>query len=409
VTVDESLVARAGIERFAGRHLVVYSDLRGRDDVELLPNVFDAAVGELGSYFAVSPEELEPWRLAASVMLDRSRFVQAGLAPNDLPDFLAGYQRESQIWVYPQTGDYYLRHLVLHEGVHAFMTHFLGGTGPAWYSEGIAELLGLHHWNNGQLTMAFDPPTRDDVPYWGRVRLLREAIADGRAKSLGDVFALQPVEFRQVESYAWAWAACKFLSSHPLSRQTFENVADQLHKPEVEIQVWLEQQLEPHIRRLNLEWSIFLSEMDYGYLVEPMAIRDAETAVRQSTELSAVEVDARFGWQRTTWTIEVDTPVTIAASGEFQIANDGGPWPAQANGVTIEYHQGFPLGRLIACVMPGETSNDVPDQIEIIDVGSGATLRSPRSGVLWLRLNDSPAKLEDNSGKVRVSLMSPSQ
>ena len=49
-----------------------------------------------------------------------------------------------EFWLFDQPTDYYVRHLLLHEGTHVFMVSFLGGCGPGWYMEGTAELLGTH-------------------------------------------------------------------------------------------------------------------------------------------------------------------------------------------------------------------------------------------------------------------------
>ena len=75
--------------------------------------------------------------------------------PEDLPDFLAGYQRGHEIWIYLQPGDYYTRHLLLHEGTHAFMGWFLNGFGSPWYSEGMAELLAINQWQDGKLQLHY--------------------------------------------------------------------------------------------------------------------------------------------------------------------------------------------------------------------------------------------------------------
>jgi hypothetical protein len=37
-------------------------------------------------------------------------------------------------------------------------------------------------------------------------------------------------------------------------------------------------------------------------------------------------------------------------------------------------------------------------------IGSGRTIRAPASGVLYFRINDSPAELADNEGTVTIRI-----
>ena len=86
------------------------------------------------------------WRMTGFLMKDKARFAERGLLPGDLPPFAHGYSRGRNLWLYEQPSDYYRRHLLLHEGTHGFMNTILGGCGPPWYMEGMAELLGTHRW-----------------------------------------------------------------------------------------------------------------------------------------------------------------------------------------------------------------------------------------------------------------------
>jgi hypothetical protein len=68
--------------------------------------------------------------------------------------------------------------------------------------------------------------------------------------------------------------------------------------------------------------------------------------------------------------------------------------------VTIEYHDGRPLGMLLGALRPtGEGAGSFGEPIAI---GLGATLKPERDGVLYLRVNDLPAKLDDNRGTMSV-------
>ena len=119
--IDEERVAAAGIRKLTGKHLTLYTDLPAAPAIEELPLVFDAAIPQWSEYFVVDASVAESWQQVGYLMQDKARFVAAGLLPNDLPAFLHGYQRGSELWLYEQPSDYYRRHLLLHEGTHGFM------------------------------------------------------------------------------------------------------------------------------------------------------------------------------------------------------------------------------------------------------------------------------------------------
>ena len=48
--------------------------------------------------------------------------------------------------------------------------------------------------------------------------------------------------------------------------------------------------------------------------------------------------------------LEAGKKYTIAASGRYQVAGGEKPWPCEAGGITIRYHNGQPLGMLIGAV-----------------------------------------------------------
>ncbi len=60
-------------------------------------------------------------RWLAFVMQDREQFAALGLMPAERPEFVNGYANGWEFWLVEQPSDYYRRHLLLHEGTHAFM------------------------------------------------------------------------------------------------------------------------------------------------------------------------------------------------------------------------------------------------------------------------------------------------
>ena len=80
--------------------------------------------------------------------------------------------------------------------------------------------------------------------------------------------------------------------------------------------------------------------------------------------------------------------------------------PDTISGVTIEYHDGYPLGALLGAVVSTKPSDGDPSFAEPTLIGSEAVIQPKSDGVLCLRVNDSPAKLGDNAGRVDVKIAS---
>ena len=245
-TIDEGKVAAAGIRKLEGRHITIYTDVPPNEDIAELTTVFDAAVPLYCEYFEIEPAQVADWKIVAYLVRDKERFQGAGLFPDDLPPFPNGFTRGSEFWWYEQPSAYYRRHLMLHEGVHAFMFRWLGGAGPPWYTEGMAELLGTHRWDGGKLELAYLPQSRDEVPYWGRVKIVRDQFAAGQGLQLTDVFKLDAQSHLRNEAYGWCWAAAQFLEAHPLTREAFRELQSSVKDRSIDFSVRFYEKLKPH-------------------------------------------------------------------------------------------------------------------------------------------------------------------
>ncbi len=83
-------------------------------------------------------------------------------------------------------------------------------------------------------------------------------------------------------------------------------------------------------------------------------------------------------------------------------------WESEPGGVTIRYYRGKPLGILLAAVRDDKASaTAATGLIKPIVVGLETTLVAPRSGTLYLRINDAPGSLEDNAGTIAVEIARP--
>jgi hypothetical protein len=403
---DDGKIAVAGIRKLAGQHLTLYTDVPETvEDLKTLPALFDAAVIEWGKYFEVDQAKLADWKMVGCIMQSKERFQGAGLYTNDLPDFPNGYQKGSQFWLFDQPSDYYRRHLLLHEGTHAFMNHHLGGAGPPWYSEGMAELLGTHLWDGRTLALGFNPPDKTQVPYWGRVKIVRDEFAENRGMTLPDIFRYDAQAHLKNEAYGWCWAAAAFLNAHPKTSAHFQQLRSKSSDRSVEFSKAFYKELQADWPEIAEDWQLYVIHLDYGYDIARAATvrKPAQTLTGPAT----VTVAADHLWQSTGIQLEAGKTYELTASGRFTLARDSKPWISEPNGITIEYHQRLPLGVLLAAVSDQKTSDTGISPLASPDViGSAGKFTPKMSGTLYLCLNDSPAKLADNEGSATVVIKS---
>ena len=408
--IDQELVAAAGIQRIQGKHVDIYTDVRNRQDILEFAEVFDQAVPQWCDYFDIDQDKVKGWKLSGFIVLDKDRFRRAGLFPEHLPKFLVGWQSGHEFWVYPQPGEYYTRHLLIHEGTHGFMRHFLKGTGAPWYTEGMAELLALHTWQDGKLQIRCRVDNSNDCAYWGRVGVIREDRQQESTMTFEDVFQIESRAFLEVRAYAWAWAACEFFDSHPLTHDHFKKLQSTASDHTITFSRNFKRSIFDKYPQLQEQWEMFIAEIEYGYDVQAASIK--QIAQQNSLPLD-VNVDVSRGWQSTGIELQEGQSIQVNSNGRFQVANhDGEQWPCEADGITIEYYLGRPLGKLIAVIKPaginpGEKSaaqSPLADPTQWIELGTNSEVTAPVSGTLYIRINESPARFYDNEGSLKVSL-----
>ncbi len=396
--INESRVSANSILKQRGNHLTLYTDVRDRADVEALVRVFDAALPQWCAYFDIDPTRAEDWHLRACIIGEETRFRNAGLMPADLPSFPAGFQRGHEMWVYFQPGNYYTRHLVLHEGTHSFMQWFLGGVGAPWYCEGMAELLGLNRWSDPTLKIGYRLKDRSEAEYWGRIKLIKDECKKENGMLLDDVFNISGFAFRDVRSYAWSWAACEFFSNHPLAKKEYAKLKKYVHLNPSQFNQQFVEAIAPVRKQLDRDWKLFIGEVEFGYDIEN-GVLHAATESGDNRFLIA----ANQSWQNTDIHLQPGDQVWVAGRGRFTVAQKNQtPWPCESNGVTIDYYRGKPLGMLVAGIL-GEDGT-VDGLFSETAIGLKRKFEASQAGVLCLRINESPAHLSDNQGQLEVAV-----
>jgi hypothetical protein len=412
--LDSEQAKSAGIRKISGDHLVLYTDVASSPEVDHLPAVFDKAVPQWAGYFGIELAKTGKWQPRAFLIADSRRFAALGLLPPGREEFENAITIGERMWLREQPSDYYRRHLLLHEGTHAFMIAFLGGCGPGWYMEGMAELLGTHRYvpRLNKLTLGIMPRSREEVPMLGRIKLIEDARANHRELGFDDILRLDNSKQLGKEAYAWCWAAAKFLDSHPRYRDRFRKLRAVVNRQDFnEI---FRKEFASDWEGLNSEWQAYIASLNYGYDFERMAI-DFERGKPFVGPPHTTMIFSNRGWQSSGDWLEAGKSYEVTASGHYQIVfeqkEEGGEveiWGCEPGGVTIDYYDGRPLGILLGaidCRDKNQLAADArPTFASPAIIGLHSVLKPTVSGTLYLRINDSPARLDDNRGTLKVTI-----
>jgi len=425
--IDLTKAHARGIRVLQGKHLELLTDVPASPAIDELPRLFDAAVPQWAAFFEIPLEKTANWHVRGFLMQDREVFAAAGVLPDDLPDFPNGYAYQGEFYLFNQTGDYYRRHLFLHEGTHLFHFNLAQIHSDQWYSEGVAEYLGLHEWKDGILRLGLLPTSSDQVPKWARIEFLQQAIRRGETLNLAQLQNLQAPSFANTVSYSWTWAAIAVMEQHPQYRERARQLRIKASRANPETpdasfrDVW-NQLFAKDQADLRDDIAIFAQGAEYGYDWERnrTEFRTGKPFPADRRE-GRCAVESARGWQPSGIQLAAGQLYEIRAAGKVLLQQNPEPWPAEPNGITLAYHAGQPLGILLGAIRDDVTESNVttitnrpidshkPPLVESearfmspLVIGAGCRFRAPRSGTLYLRLNDSPAKLQDNLGMVQV-------
>ncbi|MCA9194308.1 MAG: hypothetical protein KDB03_21210 [Planctomycetales bacterium] len=401
--------SNGGFARLEGEYVSVITDLPSSNELQQLPMVFDTAMPTWCEYFDTSAQRVRKWHVDAHIMLERARFESAGLIPPEIAQFPYGFQYGDRVWVVEQPSEYYRRHLLLHEGTHWFMNKRFGGNGPPWLMEGFAEWLGTHRWDGKSLEMGIIPKTRDEVPYWGRILLIKQQLAEGVAPSLETILRYDGRAHQQVEAYAWSWAVVVFLMHHPDSQAAFRNMLKEPMRSDMTLTRWLFEHTQHSWPRLRAAWCAFLSDLDYGYDMSLPLLQLSE-APKKLASPQVFELQTNLSWQPTGIKVEKGQHVSIHCDGHYTVvASDSNldtpAWESTAAGVTLEYHNGRPLGELtMAIASPFEQEQAFSAPLDSMAVGTMLNLSAPQSGEIVFRVNELQGDLTDNQGVLQIAI-----
>ena len=404
---DAAALQKSGIRRLDGRHVVLLTDLPA-EAVHDIPGLVDRLYDRLSRDCGSPAEERSGsvFQAVICLMEDPERFRIAGLFPDEARRMKHGRQIGYRAWVRVQDTDYYTRHLVLHEFVHVYMTCdvLLSDPAPRWFAEGVAELYATHQTSESQVRFAVLPSSFKGFDGWGRIssvrRQRRNAEENGAPvqslPSLAQVMSDQPVTSADGDGYEWWWALAWMLSRHPDYALHWHNMCQGRSGTSVRNSPITVNG--PLSGRLAADWLLFADTLCENFDPDRSFCRLAEHRDSPSDTLC---VQADRSWQDTGWDIPAGQAVVVECSGRCVLRTTTAPWDAGPDGITLEYHRGQPLGRLLAVfVAPDGISTRFP-------AGRSAVLTPEFGGRLWLQINDSAASRSDNRGEYTVRIHRP--
>ncbi|MFM7108336.1 MAG: hypothetical protein ACKOZU_07005 [Planctomycetaceae bacterium] len=405
---------RAGLRVLEGERLVLATDRppRAGDGVDEFPDVFDQAFAAWCDHFGIARDALPGWKAFGCLVVDRETFRTAGLLPDSIPEFPNGFCDRNRLWLMDQSNPAYRRHLLLHEGAHAFTLTVRGLATPPWYTEGIAEYLATHRLEDGadgkpRLVATPLPDRRSDVGQLGRIEKIRGLRRANAMPGLVEVFATPPTDHRDIAAYASSWAAVACLARHPAHAAAF--AACERGPLDATFTDRLAATPGWDAVRAARDFDAFTDEVDYGYDATRSAVDWA--AGRKPAGRERLSIDAARGWQNTGLALDAGAGYTLTASGTVRIGElpataDAAAMPleSEADGISLRWYRGRPAGRLLAAQWVERPAEGGRPRFVVLGAGSKAEFAAATDGPLFLKVNESPGDLAGNQGAFSVLL-----
>lgn len=398
---------RAGLRVIESERLVLATDRPARDGdgIDELAEIFDQAFDAWCDHYGIPAGSLPAWRAFGCIVVDRERFRVADLLPTTIPDFANGFCATNVFWLQDQSNPAYRRHLLLHEGVHAFTLTVRNLATPAWYNEGIAELLATHRLEAGRerpsLISTPIPARAADVEQLGRIEEIRRLRKQGRMPSLAAVLAAPPGDHRSLSDYAASWAAVALFTQHPAYAASFAALERGPLGPDFNDRIAAMPGFDP--ARASRDFDALTDDIDYGYDFTKSAID--WSPCREIDTVARAEVAAGRGWQNVGASLASGRRYELHATGRCTLGRIGDTTiETEADGISLDWYRGRPLGRLLASQWVEAPADGGRPGFVVIGEGAAATIDAVADGPLYLKLNEPPGELADDAGSLTVEI-----
>ena len=141
----------------------------------------------------------------------------------------------------------------------------LGGCGPPWYMEGIAEYLGTHAWSAGRLRLGYMPRNAEEVPKWGRIKIIRDDFKANRALTLPQIFRYDDTAHLKSRALWLELGSLRVFQNHPRWQKAFADLRGRVSERSVGFSQQFHNELNPDWLAVQREWHLFVADLDYGY------------------------------------------------------------------------------------------------------------------------------------------------
>lgn len=404
-TRNDAALKLAGFSRFERDEIILYSDLPEKE-LRALAEQVPQVIKALENYFGTLPPDPTGriYQVTGYLMQEPNRFIAAGLLPEGRIQPHEGWYRGNEFWWNIQPTAYYTSHLMFHEVTHCFMHVMPAVDCPPWYVEGMGEFFGTHTSVAGEkLQFGAFPDHPDRYAGWGRISVLQDELAAGRLPLASTVMKYTFADFTNVPTYAWAWAFCQFLDSHPQYQAEFRKLAASLY--DGGFQDHFNHLLGDYMVEIEDQWLLFASEIQYGHDLKRSHVRFEEARdLPPGMTQPAIQVDADKGWQASRIRVTKGNRYRIRASGRCQLHETTKPWISEPSGISIKYFGSQPIGKLLACFRPDENEPNRRAILKRLGVGKDLSFLAEETGSVYLRINDSWNQLSDNSGFYQVEI-----
>ncbi len=412
--VDIAEAEKNGIQRYTSQYLTLFTDIepeQAREVVTLVDQVYPT----WESFFGKLPpaRDKSPFQITGYLMRDPTRFQKAGLLRINLERIQHGQSEGYEFWMHDQASDYYRSHLLLHEATHCYSTcyEFEGQQRPLWFIEGMAEYFGTHELLESPasptpaIQFGIIPSSEEKSHGFGRIEMIRSDCQEGRSNTAEEILSWGVDVFSESRStpYAWSWALCKFLASHPATEDEFRTVCHQTDS--AKFQRFSSTLWKKHKVVIEADWELFRESLCYGFDLQRGATKRGEVTPLSPGASRELSIQAAGGWQSTGVKVTAGQSLQISAKGRVTLAETTKPWISEPNGIGIRYAEGKPIGRLLAAIELSTPAEHGPYRNwEFTEIGPQADWKIPESGVLYLRVNDRWNELADNSGEYQVTV-----
>lgn len=355
------------------KHFLLRTDLSEQRTAILLDKL-ETMAELIGDYYGLRPSQpiqcvvvsnLANWNVAE--LPDRAVIkIRAG-------EGMTAYERigrQQNTVVFSAAND----NVVQHEAVHGFCFLVFDGTGPLWYSEGMAEV--GRFWEPGNAAVNADPAI---VGY----------LRDSDKQPASNIINAATIEGELWKAYAWRWVLCHMLANNPNYSKRFHKFGLQALRNE---DADFEKAFSDVANQVNFEYNHFLDNLDSGLRADLIAW-DWKTSSKpiNSGRSTKATVQANRGWQPGGVIVEGGAVYEFTAGGSCQL--DELTTSVDANG-TGASRRGQLLGVLMNDFQLGEE----------FELGTKAVWTAPSSGILYLRCRETMALLADNSGSITVEI-----